>query len=75
MAEITVYGDKCHGCGNCIIICPIGARNPETGAGKPQGGGPLGIKNGVVNILDLNKCTGCGMCARVCPVDALEVSR
>jgi len=75
MAEITIYEDKCHGCGNCVIICPIGAKNPQTGAGKPQGEGPLGIENGVVAIIDIDKCTGCGMCVKACPVEAIEVVR
>lgn len=83
---LIIYGEKCNGCGNCVIACPVnvssnlmiaGGKGPETGDVV------LRIENGKVIIADLKKCRrfeeggdeaakSCRVCAEVCPTDAID---
>ena len=74
MPEITIYAERCRGCGNCVINSPINAKIPETASGKPQNVEEvIYVEKGIVAVLDKDKCIGCGMCVKVCPVDAIAV--
>jgi len=53
----VVYADKCTGCGECEIVCPVGA---------------IQIKNNK-SALDSAKCIGCASCMAVCPTMAMFV--
>lgn len=74
--KINVQGGKCHGCGNCVIVCPANSFSSASAAG---GKGPdsediaLRIENGTAHVVDADLCNGCGTCVLVCPVDAIEV--
>jgi 4Fe-4S ferredoxin len=73
--ELVVYPEKCHGCGNCVVACPVNAKHPETRGGK----GPysddvvIRVENGVVTIVNQDLCGGCGACIEACPVNAIEL--
>jgi pyruvate formate lyase activating enzyme len=62
-AQIGVYPDKCvslEKCGACVKVCP-------------QGGQPLGFKDGVIQADGmLDACTGCFRCTDTCPSRALK---
>jgi uncharacterized Fe-S center protein len=53
----VVYADRCTGCGECEIICPVKA---------------IQIKN-KKSVLDSSKCTGCASCLAACPTMAMFI--
>ena len=75
MYKLVVYPEKCHGCGNCVVSCPVNAKDPNTWGGK----GPetdevvMRVENGVVTIVNGDLCGGCGACVEACPVDAIKL--
>lgn len=76
MYELITHEEKCHGCGNCVVACPVNADiDPAVAGGK----GPetdeviMRVENGVVKILNGDMCRGCGTCIESCPVDAIEL--
>lgn len=52
-----VYVDKCTGCGECEIVCPVGAIHIENKK----------------SVLDSSKCIGCASCMAACPTMAMFV--
>ncbi len=52
-----VYADRCTGCGECAIVCPVGA---------------IQIEN-KKSVLDSSKCIGCATCMAACPTMAMFV--
>ncbi len=76
MYKLVVYQEKCHGCGNCVVSCPVNARDPNVYGGK----GPenedivvMRVINGVVTLINPELCGGCGACIEACPVNAIEL--
>lgn len=74
MVELKVDQDKCLGCGNCVVSCPVnGAISPESAGGH----GPktkeviMMVENGLVKLFNVDKCTQCGTCPLFCPTDAI----
>ena len=53
----VVYSDKCIGCGECEIICPVGAIHLENKK----------------SVVDSAKCIGCASCLAVCPTMAMFI--
>ncbi|MGA2774912.1 MAG: DUF362 domain-containing protein [Candidatus Omnitrophota bacterium] len=53
----VVNVDKCIGCGECSIICPVGA---------------IRIENNK-SVIDSKKCIGCASCLAVCPTMAMFI--
>ncbi|MBU2560372.1 4Fe-4S binding protein [archaeon] len=62
--KLLVDDDACTGCGNCIVVCPVNAVEPEY---------VMGVKKGAVSVYDKEFCTGCGNCMQVCATNAIEV--
>ncbi len=80
---LIIHGEKCFGCGNCVVACPVNVANDPKGAG--MGLGPkndkviLLVENSVVKCLNLRECRRfgpahilCNACIAVCPSEALE---
>ena len=62
----------CSNCGQCIEVCPYGARvfvpPPSPPLPLPLQGGDMG---GYVQVIDV-LCQGCGACVTVCPNKASQ---
>ena len=58
---ITIYREKCNGCGYCVKICVVNL---------------WGIKEGIALIRDdyKEKCLECGSCGQVCAPGAIDFS-
>ena len=53
----VVHADKCIGCGECEIICPVAAIHLENKK----------------SVVDNSKCIGCASCLAVCPTMAMFI--
>lgn len=77
MVELKVIPDICHGCGNCVVACPINAsRCAEIAGGKGSSGDEdliISVENGTVIIKNPDICTKCATCVRTCPVQAIRI--
>jgi len=58
VATLKLDGEKCIGCGMCLLVCPQAV---------------LSQTNGKVEIRDRDACMECGACAQNCPVKAVTV--
>ena len=74
---LAIYPELCHGCGNCVVSCPVNALNsPEVAGGK----GPrydddmiIIVEDGVITIKNNDLCGKCGTCIEACPVFAIKL--
>jgi len=76
MYKLEVYPEKCHGCGNCVVACPVNAQDPDVYGGKGPSSDEklvMRVENGVVSIVNGDLCGGCGACIEACPVDAIKL--
>jgi Fe-S-cluster-containing hydrogenase component 2 len=62
--RLEVDDDTCTGCGNCIVVCPVNAVDPED---------VMGVNKGAVSVYDKKFCTGCGNCMEACAYNAIGV--
>lgn len=78
---IIINEDRCTGCGNCVISCPVAPMNdPAAGGGKdPESTDVVfRVKKGRVRIVNLKKCRRfgedkrCRICADSCPYDVID---
>ncbi len=51
-----VEKDKCSGCGDCLVVCPVDAIVIEDGT----------------SYIDPDDCINCGLCQGVCTYDAIH---
>ena len=61
--------EKCVGCGNCVIVCPLNL-SLEVRAKGGKGGNVVKVKDGT---LEIEECPVCGLCVRFCPFNALKL--
>lgn len=74
---LVVYPELCHGCGNCVVSCPVNALNsPEVAGGK----GPtddsdliMRVEDGEITLKNPDLCGKCGTCIEMCPVFAIRL--
>ncbi|MGC9517610.1 MAG: 4Fe-4S binding protein [Methanomicrobiales archaeon] len=74
---LVVYPELCHGCGNCVIACPVNSLNsPEVAGGK----GPTDevdiimiVEDGEIQLKQDELCGKCGTCVESCPVEAIRL--
>ncbi len=66
---VVVNTDRCKGCAECVVACPVGA---------------IELAHLKINVhgyqyaqpsLDADLCTGCASCAIVCPDGCITVYR
>ncbi|MHA2163202.1 MAG: (Fe-S)-binding protein [Candidatus Thorarchaeota archaeon] len=80
---IKLDEDKCTGCGNCVVVCPVDvAVEPSTSHGKAAMSGDtvFRVENGISKIINLDKCRrfppdrlNCRVCEQYCCTDAIEI--
>jgi 4Fe-4S ferredoxin len=73
--SVHVNVNRCTGCGNCVIACPVNALelftlDPVTNEKIYQ------VQDGVSVSLDVKTelCAGCGVCVEACPYDVIQLS-
>ncbi len=80
---LIVDEEKCSGCGNCVVVCPVHAAEDPFGAGSGKGirmeNPILRIENGKVRVINLTICRRygknrvlCVACRENCPTDAIS---
>lgn len=62
--KLNTYPERCHGCGNCAIACPINRLGENM---------TIDVENGAVRVINQENCRGCGTCIDACPVGAIEL--
>jgi 4Fe-4S ferredoxin len=80
---LIIHGEKCFGCGNCVVACPVNVASDPTGSAI--GLGPkserviLIVEDGVVKCLNVKECRRfgpnkilCNACTVTCPSKAIE---
>jgi 4Fe-4S ferredoxin len=80
---LIIHEDKCYGCGNCVVACPVNVANDPKGSAI--GLGPksdkviLIVEDGVVKCLNPKECRRfgpnrilCNLCTATCPSKAIE---
>lgn len=78
--ELVAHRELCHGCGNCVVVCPINAlKSSEIAGGK----GPtedvetvetiMLVEDGSVQLKNPELCKKCGTCVKACPVSAITL--
>lgn len=75
---VHVNMERCTGCGNCVVACPVNALelstiDPSATASTEK---IYKVVNGDAMILDVKTelCSGCGICVDACPYDVIQLS-
>lgn len=66
MARITIDGERCKGCGLCVISCP--KKILALSDSVTNGNGYF-----IVGVTDMSACIGCANCAVMCPDSVITV--
>jgi 4Fe-4S ferredoxin len=80
---LIIHEDKCFGCGNCVVACPVNVANDPHGTGI--GRAPtndkviLQVEDGIVRASNILECRRfgenrilCNLCIITCPTEAIE---
>ncbi len=75
--RLEIDQEKCTGCNNCIVVCPVSALSDLSVRGGKGGGGDdcFGVASGAVKIYNPEFCTGCGTCIGACPAGAIKLEQ
>jgi 4Fe-4S ferredoxin len=72
---LHVNMDRCTGCNNCVVACPVDALelftvDPVTNEKIYK------VKAGKAMIIDFKSelCAGCGVCVEACPHDVIRLA-
>ena len=72
---VHVNMDRCTGCNNCVVACPVDALELYTvdPATKEK---IYIVRNGKALVLDFKAelCAGCGVCVEACPYDVIQLT-
>ena len=68
MALLTVFKDRCKGCGLCVEACPKKLLVLSATILNAKGYQPS-------EIIDMDSCIACGACARTCPDMCIEIEK
>lgn len=80
---MVIHTDKCYGCGNCVVACPVNVANDPKGTaigkGPKTGKAILIVEDGVVKCVNVDECRRfgpekvlCNACIATCPSKAIE---
>lgn len=80
---IKLDEDKCTGCGNCVVVCPVDvAAEPPTSEGRAamSEATVFRVEDGISRIINLEKCRrfppdrlNCRVCEQYCCTEAIEI--
>ncbi|MGC9514289.1 (Fe-S)-binding protein [Methanocrinis sp.] len=80
---MVIHTEKCYGCGNCVVACPVNVANDPKGTaigrGPVSGRAILMVEDGVVKCINVDECRRfgdekvlCNACIVTCPSKAIE---
>jgi len=80
---MIIHTDKCYGCGNCVVACPVNVANDPKGSalgfGPKSGRAILMVEDGVIKCVNVEECRRfgpekilCNACIVTCPSRAIE---
>jgi len=72
---VHVNMERCTGCGNCVVACPVDALELFT-IDPVTNEKIYGIEDGKSVVLDFKAelCAGCGVCVEACPYDVIRLA-
>ncbi len=65
---ISIYEEKCQGCGLCVVTCPKKNLTINKSKVNIRGYSPAALSGA-------NNCNDCALCAVMCPDCVIEVRR
>lgn len=72
---VHINMERCTGCNNCVVACPVDALELHTV--DPVSTDKIYIvRNGKSVFLDFKSelCAGCGVCVQACPYDVIRLA-
>lgn len=69
-----VNTERCTGCGNCVVACPVDALELYT-LDPVTNEKIYVVTDGISVNIDINSalCAGCGVCVEACPYDVITL--
>ncbi|MCP1715704.1 4Fe-4S ferredoxin [Methanocalculus alkaliphilus] len=66
--------ERCTGCNNCVVACPVNALELYT-VDPVTNDKIYSVRDGKAIVLDVNSelCAGCGVCVEACPYNVIRL--